>query len=92
MKLLNYMAAAAPIVSFDGSAVHLEHERTGLRVADGDTVAMADAIERLLDDRILARRLGDAARAQVQRDFSWDGVAGRVEQVYREAIAGRTIR
>jgi glycosyltransferase involved in cell wall biosynthesis len=92
MKLLNYMAAAAPIVSFDGSAVHLEHERTGLRVADGDTAAMADAIERLLDDRILARQLGDAAREQVRRDFSWDGVAGRVEQVYREAIAGRTIR
>ncbi len=91
-KLLNYMAAAAPIVSFEGSAVHLEHERTGLRVADGDTAAMADAIERLLDDRILARQLGDAAREQVRRDFSWDGVAGRVERVYREAIAGRAMR
>ncbi len=91
-KLLNYMAAAAPIVSFDGSAVHLEHERTGLRVADGDTPAMADAIERLLDDRVLARRLGDAAREQVRRDFSWGGVAARVERVYREAMAGRETR
>lgn len=88
-KLVNYMAAAAPIVSFDGSAVHLRHEVTGLRVPDGDTAAMADAIERLLDDRALAQRLGDAARQQVQRDFSWDGVAARIEQVYHETIAAR---
>jgi glycosyltransferase involved in cell wall biosynthesis len=87
-KLVNYMAAGAPIVSFDGSAVHLRHEVTGLRVPDGDTVAMAHAIERLLDDRALAERLGNAARQQVQRDFSWDGVAARVERVYHETIAG----
>lgn len=88
-KLVNYMAAAVPIVSFDGSAVHLQHEATGLRVPNGDTTAMADAIERLLDDPVLAQRLGDAARKQVQRDFSWDGVAARVEQVYHETIASR---
>jgi glycosyltransferase involved in cell wall biosynthesis len=85
-KLLNYMAAGKPIVSFNGSAVHLEHGRTGLRIADGDTGAMADAIERLLDDRALAERLGRAARQQVQHQFSWDGVAQRVEQVYREVL------
>jgi glycosyltransferase involved in cell wall biosynthesis len=68
--------------------VHLRHEVTGLRVPDGDTVAMAHAIERLLDDRALAERLGNAARQQVQRDFSWDGVAARVERVYHETIAG----
>lgn len=89
-KLLNYMAAGTPIVAFDGSAVHLEHERTGLRVPDGDTAAMGAAIERLLDDPHLARQLGDAARDQVRREFHWDGVASRVERVYREAIAGST--
>jgi glycosyltransferase involved in cell wall biosynthesis len=81
-KLLNYMAAARPIVSFDGSAVHLVHERTGLRVANGRPQAMAEAIERLLRDRDLALRLGQAARAQVQREFSWEQAAERVEQVY----------
>jgi glycosyltransferase involved in cell wall biosynthesis len=90
-KLLNYMAAAAPIVSFEGSAIHLEHEHTGLRVPNGDTRAMADAIERLLNDRVLARRLGRAAREHVRRDFSWDGIAGRVERVYRESIASRAM-
>jgi glycosyltransferase involved in cell wall biosynthesis len=86
-KLLNYMAAGLPIVSFESSAGPLRHEVTGLRVPDGDTAAMADALERLLTDRALARALGDAARDQARREFSWDQVAARVEQVYREAIA-----
>jgi glycosyltransferase involved in cell wall biosynthesis len=82
-KLLNYMAAAMPIVSCDGSAVHLVHERTGLRVPNGRPGAMAEAIDRLLGDRALARRLGQAAREQVRQEFSWERAAERVEAVYR---------
>ena len=86
-KLLNYMAAGMPIATFEGSAGPVRHEVTGLCVPDGDTAAMADAMERLLTDRALARTLGDAARDQARREFSWAQVAVRVEQVYREVIA-----
>jgi glycosyltransferase involved in cell wall biosynthesis len=86
-KLLNYMAAGLPIASFESSSGPLRHEVTGLRVPDGDTAAMAGALDRLLSDRPLARALGDAARDQARREFSWDEVAARIEQVYREAIA-----
>jgi glycosyltransferase involved in cell wall biosynthesis len=86
-KLLNYMAAGLPIATFESSSGPLRHEVTGLRVPDGDTAAMADALERLLTDRGLARTLGDAARDQARREFSWDQVAARIEQVYRDAIA-----
>ena len=48
---------------------------------------MAGALERLLTDRVLARTLGDAARDQARREFSWDQVAARVEDVYRKAMA-----
>jgi len=86
-KLLNYMAAGLAVASFESSAGPLRHEMTGLCVPDRDTGAMADALQRLLTDRALARRLGDAARDQAQREFSWDQVAARVEDVYREAMA-----
>jgi glycosyltransferase involved in cell wall biosynthesis len=86
-KLLNYMSAGLPIVTFEGSAGPLRHGVTGLCVPDGDTAAMADALERLLTDRPLARALGDAAREQARREFSWNQVAARIEQVYRDAIA-----
>ena len=86
-KLLNYMAAGLPIATFESSSGPLRHEVTGLRVPDGDTAAMADALERLLTDHALARTLGEAARDQARREFSWDQVAARVEQVYRDALA-----
>ncbi|MDQ3428178.1 MAG: glycosyltransferase family 4 protein [Gemmatimonadota bacterium] len=86
-KLLNYMAAGLPVATFESSAGPLRHEVTGLRVPDGNTAAMADALERLLTDRALARTLGDAARDQARREFSWDQVAARVEDVYGKAIA-----
>jgi glycosyltransferase involved in cell wall biosynthesis len=86
-KVLNYMAAGLPVATFESSAGPLRHEVTGLSVPDGDTAAMAAALERLLTDRVLARTLGDAARDQARREFSWDQVAARVEDVYRKAIA-----
>lgn len=86
-KLLNYMAAGLPIATFEGSAGPVRHEITGLVVPDGDTDAMAETMERLLVDVELARRLGDAAREQARRDFSWGRVAARVEGVYREVLA-----
>jgi glycosyltransferase involved in cell wall biosynthesis len=85
-KLLNYMAAGMPIATFEGSAGPVRHEVTGLRVPNGDTAAMANAMERLLTDRAMARKLGDSAREQARRDFSWAHVAARVEQVYRDVI------
>ncbi len=85
-KLLNYMAAGLPIATFEGSAGPVRHELSGLIVPDGETAAMADAMERLLNDRALARTLGDAAREQARREYSWTEVAARVEQVYRQAI------
>jgi glycosyltransferase involved in cell wall biosynthesis len=86
-KLLNYMAAGMPIATFESSAGPVRHGITGLCVRDGDTGAMADALERLLTERALASSLGNAAREQARREFSWEQVAVRVEQVYREAIA-----
>jgi glycosyltransferase involved in cell wall biosynthesis len=85
-KLLNYMAAGLPIASFESSAGPLRHEVTGLRVPDGDVAAMAGALERLLVDQALSLALGNAAREQARREFSWDQVAERVERVYQSAL------
>lgn len=83
MKLLNYMAAALPVVSFRGSARGLEHGRSAWIVEDGDVDGFADGIVRLLRDRELARRLGTAARARVASEASWERTALQVETVYR---------
>lgn len=88
-KLLNYMAAGRPIVTFAGSAALLKHERTGLLVADGDVHGFADAIARVLRDPDLGQRLGRAARETVVAGHGWSQVAENVEAVYGRFAPGR---
>jgi glycosyltransferase involved in cell wall biosynthesis len=82
LKLLNYMAAGKAIVSFDGSAKVIEHNKTGLVVEDGNTTAFAQAICRLLDSPMLARQLGANAKNQVKAEHTWQIMAQRTEDVY----------
>jgi glycosyltransferase involved in cell wall biosynthesis len=81
-KLLNYLAAGKPVVSFRGSAKNLVHGENAMVVADRDTRSFATAIEQLLDDKALASRLGEAGRTLVLSTLSWSGAAERIEAVY----------
>jgi glycosyltransferase involved in cell wall biosynthesis len=83
-KLLNYMAAGRPIVSFAGSAKHLRHGEDGWVVANDDVGGFADAIDHLLEDRSLARVMGQNAREYVRAERSWESVGARIEQVFRD--------
>lgn len=62
---------------------------TGLLVAAGDAPALADALERLLDDAELAERLGAAGRREVLDGSSWATVAERVEAALAIALTSR---
>jgi glycosyltransferase involved in cell wall biosynthesis len=86
-KLLNYMAAGKAIVASAGSAKVLEHERTGLVVADGDVSGFADAVLRLAGDPRLSEELGKTARETVEKEFSWEKAAERMEPVYERLVS-----
>jgi hypothetical protein len=90
-KLLNYMAAGLPIVSFEGSAVPLRHEVSGLCGA-GRRYGRDGRRDRAgASPTALARTLGDAARPR-SGEFSWEQMAARVEQVYLTPSRGRANR
>jgi glycosyltransferase involved in cell wall biosynthesis len=55
----------------------VEDDRTGLLFEPGDARALADALERLLRDAGLRRRLGEAARAHVASRFTVDAMTDR---------------
>lgn len=81
-KLLNYMAVGVPIVSFAGSARNLVDNENGLVIPDGSTVMFADALDRLLNDQELARKLGMAARSDARRAGTWLDVARKLDDVF----------
>ena len=80
------LAHGVPIVGFDVGAVreYLEDGRTGLLVPPGDTAALANALERLLNDPALAAELGARGRELVAARFTdsalLDGWRGFIER------------
>jgi glycosyltransferase involved in cell wall biosynthesis len=73
LKLFEAMASGRPIIASDLSSVReiLTHEENALLVPAGDAHALAAAIERLLRDRDLSRRLA-AREFEDVKAYSWD--------------------
>jgi glycosyltransferase involved in cell wall biosynthesis len=88
LKLLNYMAASRPVVSFAGAAPGVRHRETGWLVRDGDVDAFADGVLTLMADDSLAERLGRNARSFVEAHHSWQKTAEQTEGVYRGLLSG----
>jgi len=86
VKLLNYMAAAKPIVVFEGSAKGLSHLKNAFVVADHDWQGLAQGIVTLLQDPVLAEMLGRNAREWVNGTLGWPNLVGRIEAVYRASL------
>lgn len=72
LSTIEAMALGRPVVAMAcvGLRECLSNEEDGLLVPAGDVPAAADAILRVLTDRALAGRLGEAARSTVERRFS----------------------
>jgi glycogen(starch) synthase len=89
---LEAAAAGTPAVVADvgGLREFVEHRRTGLRFAAGDPAALAGAVDEVLRDEVLRRRLVREARAALDRDHAWATVAERTVEVYRRAAATRS--
>jgi glycosyltransferase involved in cell wall biosynthesis len=71
VSILEAMAAGLPVVATDvgGVAEAVEDGETGLLVPAADSEALARALERLVSDPDLRRRLGAAGRARALRLF-----------------------
>lgn len=61
---------------------------TGLLVEPGDERNLGRGMLRLLDDQDEARRLGEAARGRVEREWSVSAFTERMRSLYAEAFPG----
>jgi len=82
------MAHGRPVVaSAVGGLLDLVVDgETGLLVPPRDVAALRAALERLLGDADLRRRLGEAARQRVREHFSWPAVTDATLAAYDEAL------
>jgi glycosyltransferase involved in cell wall biosynthesis len=89
---LEAMAAWKPVVATDwgGPKDLIVDGVTGLKVLGRSpaehVAAIADAMERLIDDGQLRSRMGAAAVARVRREFVWPQLAKKYDLLYRESM------
>jgi glycogen(starch) synthase len=87
--LLEAMQAALPIVASRTGGIPdvIEDGVNGMLVPPDEPEALAHAINRLLADRNLARRLSEGARER-GKDYDWEVLAERVLRVFQDVTAG----
>ena len=88
---LEAMACGRPVVSTNlptGVPWVNRHEETGLVVEPGDAPALAQALNRLVEDAALRARLGTRARQRVEETFTVERMTSESAALYRELVAG----
>jgi rhamnosyl/mannosyltransferase len=86
------MATGRPVVNTDLPTTVpkvARHDLEGLTVAPNDDVGLAGALQRLLDDRALAQRLGAAGQARAVDEYDQTTFVRRMENLYTRLAEAR---
>lgn len=87
MVLIEAMASGKPVVAsgIEGYREVLP-EKAGIKVPPKNAAALEAALELLVNDKALRKKMGANGRRIVNKEFSWDAVALRILSEYEKAI------
>ncbi|HTV40892.1 MAG TPA: glycosyltransferase family 4 protein [Candidatus Sulfotelmatobacter sp.] len=83
IKVMEYMAYAKPIVTFDLKETRFSAQSAAIYVPPNDEFAFAQAICKLMDSPAMRRELGEFGRKRVESDLQWSVVSGKLLDAYR---------
>ncbi len=85
LVLIEAMRAGTAVIGTDAGGVReiIDNGETGLLVAPHDPLSLTDALERLVDDPSLRRKLAGAGKEKADSIFSEEGHYARLENIYR---------
>lgn len=88
--LMEAAACSRPIIATNapGCSLVVRHGENGFLVPVKDSEALATAIQALLEDKNLRRKMGAAGRARAMREFSQWRVARQMLDVYHALLTG----
>jgi glycosyltransferase involved in cell wall biosynthesis len=81
--LFEFMASGKPVIAPDLAPIRdvIDDGTTGWIVNPADAKTLRAAVERLLNDPVLAARVGVAAKRRVLEQHTWSAVGRRIEQL-----------
>ncbi|GLW08789.1 glycosyltransferase WbuB [Microtetraspora sp. NBRC 13810] len=88
-KIMEYMAMARPVVSFDLREARVSAGEAALYAPANDEAAFAKLVARLLDDPGERRRMGEIGRERVTGPLSWDRSRTALLAAYDAAVGKR---
>lgn len=92
--VLEALACGTPVAAFSVGGIPdmVEHGRNGYLAAPGDTANLAAGLASLLRDADLRRRLGQAGREKVEREFSAPVIARRHIALYEDILEKQRLK
>ena len=88
--LLEAMACGKPVVASNvgGIPFVVEEGKTGLLFESGNVKDLADKIMTILKNEELREKMGEAGRERA-KEFTWDKIAERTVEMYKEILKGK---
>lgn len=88
LAVVEEMACSKPVVAFHAGPLPeiIDDGKDGLLVKRRNMIDLQETLLRVLADEQLAKRLGEAARAKVLANFTWDKTASSLEKIYADLI------
>jgi len=83
-SLVEALASGVPAITFDcetGPRDIIQHGVNGLMIPSGDVVRLTDAMDRLMGDAVLRKRLGLRA-TEIREEFSFERIGAMWEKVF----------
>ena len=82
IKVMEYMAGAKPIVTYDLKETRYSARDAALYVPCNDELEFAKATAKLMDDAALRERMGDYGRERVAKELQWSVVSQKLLAAY----------
>jgi glycosyltransferase involved in cell wall biosynthesis len=88
LAMLEGMACGKVVICSDIGGMHeiIQNVKTGMLVREGNPVAIAGAVETVMENQSLRVAIGKRAREYVLQNHSFVTHAGKVAQIYRSVI------
>lgn len=87
IKILEYMAYARPIVSYDLEESRRTAADSALYARPNDPIDFANQIDKLLESEQLRRKLGEFGRRRTQEELNWEVQSARLVATYNSLCA-----
>ena len=84
--IIEAMASGVPVIGSTCGAIPEVIGDAGAGVPEGDADALAMAIRRLLVDENLRHRFAHAGRERAERHYSWERVATKMYELFRDVL------